>query len=118
MKSILIVDDEVDIIETFSLLFELHGYAVLTASNGQEALRRLEDHTPDLIISDCMMPVMDGITFRKKVEQNPALNDTRFILMSAAPERHDLASVTVDRFLKKPFQFDELFDAVKAMLPD
>lgn len=118
MKLILIVDDEIDITETFSLLFELHGYAVLTASNGQEALQLLETHTPDLIISDCMMPVMDGVTFRKRVAANPVFSNTRFILMSAAPERHDLASVTVDRFLKKPFQFEELFNAVQSLLPN
>lgn len=116
MKLILIVDDEIDITETFSLLFEVHGFAVLTASNGVEALQLLEDHKPDLIISDCMMPVMDGIAFRKKVQQDAALSGTPFVLMSAAPERHDLASVTIDHFLKKPFHFDELISTVNTLL--
>lgn len=118
MKLILIVDDEIDITETFSLLFEVHGFETLTASNGSEALTLLENRIPDLIISDCMMPVMDGIAFRKKVEENRLLEAVPFILMSAAPEQHDLASVRIDGFLKKPFHFDELIDKVKALLAD
>jgi len=116
MKLILIVDDEIDITETFSLLFEVHGYEVLTATNGREALKLLQERVPDLIISDCMMPVMDGITFRKQVQQDPVLGEKPFVLMSAAPDQHDLASVKIDRFLKKPFQFDELIDTVQTLL--
>lgn len=117
MKLILIVDDEIDIIDTFSMLFEVHGYDVIAASNGRDALALLDDCTPDLIISDCMMPIMDGVTFRRHVQQSPRLAALPFILMSAAPDRHDLSSITVNHFLKKPFQFDELIAIVKKMVP-
>lgn len=116
MKRILIVDDEIDITDTFSLLFEVHGFEVMAASNGSDALNLLRDHLPDLIISDCMMPIMDGITFRKEVQQIPALAAVPFILMSAAPDRHDMTSITVTHFLKKPFQFDELLAIVNQQL--
>ena len=118
MKLILIVDDEIDITETFSLLFEVYGYAVITASDGSAALALLQDRVPDLIISDCMMPVMDGVSFRKHVQNDVRLADVPFVLMSAAPDRHDLSSITVDRFLKKPFQFDELMQTVQSLLPN
>lgn len=118
MKLILIVDDEIDITETFSLLFEVYGFETQTAANGSEALALLEERVPDLIISDCMMPIMDGITFRRKVQAHDAWNVVPFLLMSAAPDQHDIASVRIDGFLKKPFHFDELIQTVRLLLAD
>lgn len=118
MKVILIVDDEVDILDTFSLLFELQGYEVMTAPNGKEALQALEGRIPDLIISDCMMPVMDGIAFCKAVRANATFASIPFLLMSGAPEHHEFAALSFDAFLQKPFQFDRLAEAVQNLLDE
>lgn len=116
MKAILIVDDEFDIVDTLTMLFETIGFEVFSASNGAEALGVLNKHTPDIILSDCMMPVMDGIEFRNRVRALAAFEKTPFILMSGAPERHDLTDTVFDAFLKKPFQFDVLMVAVSSLL--
>src|ERR1700681_1555625 len=92
MKVILIVDDEVDIISTFSILFELHGFEVLSAANGLQALEMVQKRAPDIIVSDCMMPIMDGLEFSRKVRGNPATHKIPIVLMSAAPAQHRLAS--------------------------
>ena len=115
--AVLIVDDEIDITSTFSLLFEVHGFAVHMASNGIEALAALAARRPDLIVSDCMMPLMDGLELCRHVRADPAMADLPIILMSGAPDRHDLASVRYDAFLKKPFLFSRLMTEVRKLLP-
>jgi len=116
MKSILIVDDEVDITDTFSMLFELHDFKVVLASQGRQALEVLQDFTPDVILSDCMMPLMDGLELCTQVKSAPSTAHIPFILMSASPKQHDLSSVRYDLFLQKPFVFNDLLDKVTALL--
>jgi CheY-like chemotaxis protein len=116
MKVILIVDDEVDIISTFSILFELHGFEVLSAANGLQALEMVQKRAPDIIVSDCMMPIMDGLEFSRKVRGNPATHKIPIVLMSAAPAQHRLASAEFDVFMKKPFRFNDLLAEVTKLL--
>lgn len=116
MKVILIVDDEFDIIHTFTLLFELHGFEVLSALNGLQALNMLAKRTPDIIVSDCMMPIMDGLELCKQVRGDPATRSIPFILMSAAPDEHRLAGVAFDTLLKKPFRFNDLLIEVTKLV--
>lgn len=115
-KRILIVDDEFDITQTFTWLFEWKGFEVLTATNGQEALEMLDKSKPDIIVSDCMMPVMDGIKFSKRARDRLATERVPIILMSAAPGKYDLADAEFDVFLQKPFQFDALLETVNQLL--
>jgi CheY-like chemotaxis protein len=115
--AVLIVDDEIDITSTFSMLFEVHGFSVRTASNGIEALAALAESLPDLIVSDCMMPLMDGLELCRRVRADAAMDHIPIILMSGAPDRHDLTSVVYDAFLKKPFLFSRLLTAVRKLLP-
>lgn len=113
---ILIVDDEVDITETYAMFFELHGFDVITANDAVRALAMLDEHTPDLIISDCMMPFMDGVEFSRRVKARAATAATPVILMSGAPELHDLASPTYDIFLRKPVLFQRLMQEIARLL--
>ena len=114
---LLVVDDEVDITETYALFFGLQGFEVLTANDAVQALALLEQRTPDLIISDCMMPFMDGIEFSRQVKARPATAATPVILMSGAPELHDLASPSYDVFLRKPVLFQRLMLEIGRLLP-
>lgn len=116
MNVILIVDDEIDITQTFAWLFEWNGFEVLCASNGREALELLEKRIPDIVITDCMMPIMDGVEFSRRVRDNPATRNTPIILMSAAPAQHELERAAFDVFLEKPFRFDALLVEVKKLL--
>jgi CheY-like chemotaxis protein len=116
VKVILIVDDEVDITVSYSLLFQLHGFETLTAANGREALGIIGNRRPDLIISDLMMPIMDGVAFSKILRASPDTASIPLILMSAAPERHELSSTAYDAFIRKPSKFQDLLAAVGRLL--
>jgi len=109
-------DDEFDMTDTLSMLFALNGFAVHCASNGKEALDTVGKSSPDLIISDCMMPIMDGLEFCGRVRGDAATQGIPIILMSASPSRHDLSSVAFDIFMKKPFPFDSLLVEVRKLL--
>lgn len=116
-RTVLIVDDEVDVIDVFTMLFQVHGFDVISAGNGRDALEKLEASAPDIVLSDCMMPVMDGIELCRRLKQAPATAALPIILMSAAPDSHDLASAPYDLFLKKPFLFSVLLEHVQKLLP-
>ena len=113
---ILVVDDEVDITETYAMYLDIEGFEVITANNAMQALEVLASRTPDLIISDCMMPHMDGVELSRQVRSRPSTRHTPIILMSGAPERHDLDSPTYEVFLRKPVFFDRLMPEIRKLL--
>jgi CheY-like chemotaxis protein len=110
MKTILIVDDEIDIAETLQSFLELNGYRVIIAFDGQEALHKVLEQKPDLIITDMMMPRMDGAELIEKIRATPAIKDTRIITMSANQWPHELP------FFRKPFSPRDLIAEVHRML--
>jgi CheY-like chemotaxis protein len=116
-RTVLIVDDEVDVVEVFTMLFQVHGFDVVSAGNGLAALDTLHESLPDIVLSDCMMPVMDGIELCRRLKQAPATAAIPIILMSAAPGNHDLTSAPYDLFMKKPFLFSTLLFEVEKLLP-
>lgn len=115
-KLILIVDDEFDLTSTFSMLFQLNGFETATANNGQHALDQIKARTPDLILSDSMMPIMDGIELARQIRADPATAHIPIILMSAVPEKQNLAGSMANAFVQKPFQFKHLLAITRRML--
>jgi CheY-like chemotaxis protein len=85
MHSILLVDDEPDILTAWRLILESEGYLVNCASNGAEAIARLALNVPDLIITDWMMPVMDGAQLCSKLKEMPQLADVPILVHTAVP---------------------------------
>jgi CheY-like chemotaxis protein len=85
MHSILLVDDEPDILAAWRLILEGEGYAVGCASNGAEAIARTASHVPDLIITDWMMPVMDGAELCRRLKAMPLLAGVPVLIHSAIP---------------------------------
>ena len=118
-NKILLVDDELNIRETITELLIYENYDVKTASNGQEALLILEFWSPNLIICDIMMPVMDGEMLHQIVKENESLTAIPFIFLTAKREdnlmRKSLLS-GVDDFIYKPFKRSELIGVVKAKI--
>lgn len=117
MTTILVVDDEYLIADILSYALEDEGYMVVKASNGQKGLEVLERERPALIITDFMMPVMDGLEFANAVRALPAVNHLPIILISGAQahlgmERSDL----FDAVLDKPFNIDEILASVRRLL--
>lgn len=113
MRTVLVVDDEFGTVEVLVAALEDAGYRVLTAANGRRALERLEENRPDLVVSDFMMPLMDGAALVQAMRGNPAFRDIPVIMMSAAPEaalRRQLDGY--EAFLRKPFRVPALLEII------
>ncbi len=114
--TVLVVDDDPDILLTVEQILQSEGYTVLSARNGQEALNRLDVERPGVIILDLMMPVMDGFEFRRRLLEHPA-SATPVIVVSAD---RDLArkaeALRVHGYLGKPFDLDDLLAAIQDLI--
>ena len=115
-KTILVVDDEARIIEAVSMNLELEGYQVSGASNGYEALQKLAEDLPDLIILDIMMPEMDGFETLKRIRE---VSTVPVIMLTVKGEEIDKVrglDLGADDYVTKPFSPKELVSRVKAAL--
>lgn len=118
-KTILIVDDEEDIIEFLKYNLEKESYNVLTASNGSQALELAIEHQPHLVILDVMMPVMDGIEACRKMRQASNLNQTLIVFLTAREEDYmqiDGLEAGGDDYINKPVRPRVLVSKINAML--
>lgn len=113
---ILVLDDEAAIAELARSLLEEEGYRVILAPNGREGLRLLREERPDLVISDVMMPLMDGRAFARTMHADPAHAHLPLILMSAAGEGI-VDGVPHTAFLAKPFDLVTLIELATGLLP-
>ncbi|MFV5686499.1 response regulator [Flavobacterium sp. GB2R13] len=118
-NKILLVDDELNIRETITELLLYKEYDVKTASNGQEALAILEYWSPDLIICDIMMPVMDGVMLHEIVKENQFLTAIPFVFLTAKKEDNLMKKCLLDGadyFISKPFKISELTGVIEAKI--
>lgn len=105
MHTVLVVDDEFGVAEVLQSILEDEGYRVATAINGKQALVRLGELTPDLILLDYMMPIMDGTQTLAAIRQDAAFKHIPVILMSSLEEAAVRETCTdYDSFLRKPFR--------------
>lgn len=114
VKRILIVDDEFGIVEALTDVLASEGYAVSTASNGRQALERLESERPDLLITDYMMPVMNGAELVAEAKRR--WSALPIILMTAIDHDQVPPSLDVGAVLRKPFSLDELMRILRALM--
>ena len=114
-KLILVVDDEFDIASSLELVLEMEGFLVNIAYNGKEAMVLLNQGLrPDLIITDVMMPVMNGYELFKLMKADPELKKIPLILTSAAQlDERKLTSGEYSTFIRKPFDLYKLIAEVK-----
>jgi len=113
---ILIVDDDRPSLKMTAFLLKEEGYTVFTADNGQEALRQIDDKTPDLLILDVMMPGMDGWEVTRHLRRTTNLP---ILILSAKGETRDRVfglDLGADYYLAKPFEPSELLARVRAVL--
>jgi len=117
--SILLVDDDPAILEGMTDLLNIYGYRVITACNGREALAAMQRELPDIIISDILMPDMDGYDFLRAVRSNPSWTPIPFIFLTAYGQRKDIRhghSLGVDAYLTKPFEPEDLVVLIESRL--
>jgi CheY-like chemotaxis protein len=115
MSRILIVDDEHDIIETLQLILEMEGYAVDTASTGQEAIEKISAIVPDVVLSDVMMPIMNGLELLKRLKAHPEHRAIPVIISSAGSLDAEALRGS-EAFLKKPVDLDVLLRTIARVL--
>lgn len=117
MKKVLIVDDEPDILRLIKVRIETAGHQVMTAGNGREALQAIGQDLPDLIITDVLMPEMDGYAFYKELKNNILTADIPVLVLTARGKMRDTFDVVgVDDFIPKPFDGQELLERVGRLL--
>lgn len=116
MNTILVCDDERDIVAALKIYLEADGYRVLTASNGREALETVHNETVQLVLLDIMMPGMDGIT---AMSQLRTFSNVPVILLTAKSEDSDKIlglNVGADDYITKPFNPVEVLARVRSQL--
>ena len=117
--TILIADDEPNQLELLSYNLEQAGFAVMKAMHGQDALQKIEDHSPDLVILDWMMPHMSGIELCRLLRSRSDTKMLPVIILSARGEEGDRTlglDSGADDYMSKPFSPRELVSRVKALL--
>jgi putative two-component system response regulator len=119
MIKILLVEDDAPLLEVLQSILEAEGYEVYPAVNGKQALDLFVSTQPNLIVSDIMMPEMNGYELLESVRVMPEGITVPFLFLSARTERSDVdraRSLGVDDYLFKPFDAPELINAVRARL--
>ncbi|HET7117901.1 MAG TPA: response regulator, partial [Hanamia sp.] len=119
MIKILLVEDNEEIRENAREILELANYQIATAANGKEGYAEALNESPDLIICDIMMPVLDGYGLLHLISKNENLKGIPFIFLTAKTERSDFRKgmeMGADDYITKPFTDIELLNAIESRL--
>jgi CRP-like cAMP-binding protein len=119
MKSILVIDDNIDIRENTAEILELAGYKTTTAENGKKGVEQAIKTKPDLIVCDIMMPELDGYGVLHLLRKNTETQFIPFIFLTAKTERSDMRKgmeLGADDYITKPFEDIELLNAIELRL--
>jgi CheY-like chemotaxis protein/anti-sigma regulatory factor (Ser/Thr protein kinase) len=119
MKKLLVVEDEKIIRDNIKEYFEINDFLVKSAQNGIEALAIIQNFKPDIIISDMMMPEMDGMLLLEKLRENKSTNLIPFLMLTARVDKIDhrkSMNLGADDYIAKPFDFLDLYNAVQSLL--
>ncbi|MES9815890.1 MAG: response regulator [Candidatus Thiodiazotropha sp.] len=118
-KTILIVDDEPNIVLSVEYLMKREGYQVMTAGDGQVAIEMIADTRPDLLILDVMMPRKNGFEVCREIRADPALSGLPILMLSAKGREAEIKkgiSLGADAYITKPFSTHDLVDKVNQLL--
>jgi DNA-binding response OmpR family regulator len=116
---VLVADDDRDILDLLAFRLGRAGYEVVSASDGEEALRLATERRPDLAVLDVMMPKLDGYEVTRRMRADEATKRIPVILLTARVQEHDVArgfEVGADDYMKKPFSPAELRARVQAII--
>jgi CheY-like chemotaxis protein len=119
MKRVLIVDDSPSVLQVLQFVFESEHYVVVTATDGAEGLEKVSERLPDLVVTDSVMPGMDGFAFLQKLKEGPETRAIPVIMLTSedpqAPEHVD-REPRPDAFLRKSADFSLLLNKVSEIL--
>jgi two-component system sensor histidine kinase/response regulator len=117
MKTILLVDDDPQVREVFALVLRRNGYYVIEAHSGVSGIEMARQYSPDLILSDILMPEGDGATLLCNIRRDPKLESTQVVLMTGSPDMVNPQKEMEewpDDFLLKPVGLQTLLSCVQA----
>jgi len=117
--TVLVIDDDPVILELLRVNFEIEGFDVICATDGEEGLRRAHTDRPDVVISDIMMPRRDGLQLLTDLKADPATEDLPVILLSAKAQKSEVEhgmDMGADDYITKPFDPLELIDRLNAVM--
>lgn len=120
-KSVLIADDESNIVISLEFLLEQAGYRIRVAHDGQEALEAIQRQPPDLVLLDVMMPHLSGYDLCQKIRENPAWQHMRIVMLTAKGREVEVSkglALGADAYITKPFSTQELLAQVRDLLAD
>jgi DNA-binding response OmpR family regulator len=118
-KSILIADDEPNIVLSLEFLLQEAGYQVHVARDGQETLQFLKQEVPDLILLDVMLPRVSGFDVCQRIRENPAWSGIRVVMLSAKGREAEVSkglALGADAYITKPFAIKDLMAEVAQQL--
>src|SRR4030043_1209514 len=119
LKKILVVEDEVDLVETVRFPLEMEGFDVLVSYNGEDALNQARKESPDLIILDLMLPKLDGYKVCRLLKFDDRYKHIPILMLTAKAQEKDKAlgmETGANEYITKPFEMDDLLKKVKAYL--
>lgn len=117
--SVLVADDEPNIVLSLQFLMNQAGFDVRVARDGEEAIAMIEEHAPDLVLLDVMMPKKDGYEVCQTIRNNPAWQGVRIIMLTAKGrevEREKGMAMGADEYITKPFSTRYVVERVKQLL--
>jgi len=120
-RTVLVVDDDPVIVRLLEVNFEMEGFAVRMAADGQEGLEVARAEHPDVVVSDVMMPKLSGIELVSGLKADASTASIPVILLSAKAQASDIRAglaAGADDYVTKPFEPLELVDKVLKLLPD
>jgi DNA-binding response OmpR family regulator len=120
-KTVLIVDDEEYIVTSLEYVMKNAGYEVAVAYDGEQAMAKVTELVPDLLILDVMMPKLDGFEVCEKIRANPLWQSIRIVMLTAKgrdSERDKGISMGADAYMTKPFSTRDILKRVKELLGD
>jgi DNA-binding response OmpR family regulator len=118
-STVLVVDDDPVILKLLEVNFEMEGFTVLTARDGEEGIEVARTDQPDLIVSDIMMPKVSGLELVTALKADPTTSEIPIILLSAKAQNADVRSgldAGADDYVTKPFEPLDLVDRVNRLL--
>ncbi|HTQ74911.1 MAG TPA: response regulator [Burkholderiales bacterium] len=118
-KRVLIADDEPNIVAALEYLLQQDGYEVLIARNGDEALAILEEHIPDLVLLDVMMPRKSGYEICTRIRDRPEWRHIKVVMLSAKGRDAEVTkglALGADLYVTKPFSTRELMGKINSLL--
>ena len=117
MRAVLVIEDDRDLVGIIALVLSDSGYRVRTAGDGREALERVAEEMPGLILLDIRMPRMDGNEFAREFYATYGRACPIIVMTAAENSRARAREVGADGWLSKPFDIDQVVDAAERYLP-